>query len=149
MGGSVGNIAGKIVLIVFAGIDVILFLIPLLMTVSRKNKLSNYTLTVEATVVEMNTHSINRLSDHYTSVTPMWFPVYQYTIDGQVFTHPSNVGTTKKHYEVGDRLKVRVDPADHSKYILAESPGFKLATGILWAIAIFFTAATIIVGVLL
>lgn len=135
-----------LVIAVFAFVDIVLIMVPLLMTVSRRRKLRDFTLTAEATVTEMNNGVPG--SHHRTSRTPLWYPTYQYTVDGRVYIHPSSVGTTEKHYEVGDRIKVLVDPDNHARYILPDSPGFKLATGILWTIAAFFTVATIAVGIL-
>lgn len=134
-----------VIVAVFAFVDIVLIMVPLLMTVSRRKKLRDFTLTAEATVTEMNSSIPG--SVHRTSRTPLWYPTFQYTVDGRVYTHPSNAGTTEKHYEVGDRIKVLVDPNNHARYILPDSPGFRLATGILWAIAAFFTLATVIVGI--
>ena len=150
MAEAAGSIVGKIVLTVFAFVDIILLLIPFLMTRSRMKKLSEYSITAEATVIAMEQHASNSVRVRAsTNFTPMYYPTFQYTVNGRVYTQPSRAGTTGKFFNVGDKVKVRVDPGDNSKYVLADNPGFKLATGILWAIAGFFTVATIIVGILL
>ena len=127
-----------IFLAVFIFVDLILFLVPFLMTVSRRKKLREYTITAEATVIEV---SSERQGTHYgagSTGAPMWYPTYQYNVGGQVFTHKSHVGTSAKPYEVGDTLKILVDPTNYEKDIIPDSKGFKLATGILWALFAFF-----------
>ena len=144
---SAADLIGKVVILVFVFIDFVLFLVPTLMILSRSSKRRDYTLTAEATVIDLRAHNMDSFKMHYHNATPMYFPVYQYTINGQVYTHQSNAGTTKQYFKIGDRMKVLVDPSDHSKFILADSPGFKLATRILYATAAFLTIATIVVGI--
>jgi hypothetical protein len=126
-------------LAVFIFVDLILFLVPFLMTRSRNKKLREYTITAEATVIDMSQerHGKHHSGGH-NSNAPMWYPTYQYAVGGQVFTHKSHVGTSAKPYEVGDRLKILVDPNNYEKYVIPDSKGFKLATGILWALFAFF-----------
>ena len=142
--------AKTIVLAVLIFVDLVLFLVPFLMTRSRKKKMREYTLTAEATVIDMTSerHRVTHSGGH-SRTAPMWFPTYQYTVNGQTFTHHSHVGTSEKHFEIGDRMKILVDPDNYEKYILADSPAFRLATGILWAIFAFFFIATVIAGIVL
>ena len=145
MATAAGSIALKILKLVFLFVDIILFLVPLLMTLSRKKKLREYSIVTEAVIVEMNSHAMNSMRRTAHVATPMWFPTYQYMINGQTYTKPSQAGTTTKHYEVGDRVKILVDPNNFNNFTLPDNPGFKLATGILWAMAAFFFIASVIV----
>ena len=79
---------------------------------------------------------------------PYIVPVnFSYTVDGVTYEKRSNVGTTAKPFEVGDRLKIRVDPQDHNKYIMIKSKGFDIAFGVLMALAAFFIIATVITAI--
>ncbi len=144
MSASYAGAFKAVFLAVFIFVDLILFLVPFLMTRSRNRKLREYTITAEATVIDMSRehnkayHGGGHNSGRHNNNAPMWYPTYQYAVGGQVFTHKSHVGTSAKPYEVGDKLKILVDPNNYEKYIIPDSKGFKLATGILWALFAFF-----------
>lgn len=146
---AVSSIAFVILKLVFITIGVIFFAIFLLVTKSRKKQLREYTIATEAVIVDMTLREPETFpSRTQTGVTPLWFPTYQYTINGTVFTVQSIVGTESKEHEVGDRIRILVDPKDHNRYALADIPRFRLAAGVLFAMAAFFFAAAIIISIL-
>lgn len=135
-----------IVLLVFIFVDLVLILITALIKVSRNSKLRSYTLTAEATVTSMD------MSRHHTNRndrSSMWYPTFSYTVNGVTYTAKSNVGTTSKPYEVGDRIKIKVDPQNPQKYVLVESKGFKIAFGVMSALSVFFVIFTVIAAVIM
>lgn len=137
-----------IILLIFGIVDTILVLVPLLMTVSRNKKLREYTQTAEAEVIDM---SLGRAGLHYDvgNHTRAWYPTFRYSVNGQVITHQSNVGTTEKIYNVGETFKILVDPNNYNKFVIPESKAYKLAITILWILAGFFVVSTAIATVLL
>ena len=138
-------VGGKIAIAVLVIVDLILLLVPILMKTSRNRKLARYTIVTEAVVTAMDNGVYH--AHHTGSSTPMWYPTFSYTVDGVTYEKRSNVGTTAKPFEVGDRLKIRVDPQDHNKYIMIKSKGFDIAFGVLMALAAFFIIATVITAI--
>ena len=137
---------GTIVLIVFVFVDIVLILITALLKISRNQKLRNYTLTAEATVTSMDSSRHHATRNDRSA---MWYPTFTYTINGLNYIAKSNVGTTSKPYEVGDRVKIKVDPNDPQKYILTESKGFNIAFGVMSALSVFFVIFTVIAAVIM
>ena len=134
---------GYIITAVFAFVDVILIIIPLMMTKSRNRKLQEYTLTAEAEVIKMDLKAMRSTYDMNRPKSRMWFPTYRYYVNGIEYIKESHVGTSEKMFEVGHTMKIKVDPNDHNKYILIESRAFKLAVTILWILAAFFALAVV------
>ena len=133
---------GSILTAVFALVTFIMFLIPALMTASRKRKLQAYLYETEAEVVAMDRRRFT-VGRPDPGNPPLWVPTFRYYAGGQEFIHQSRVGTSKKIYEVGDRVAIKVDPYDPRKYVLTESYGFKIAVRILYAIAAAFAVFTV------
>ena len=125
---------GIILTVVFIGVAVILFIIPTLMISSRKKKLRRYLYETEAEVISMDRRRFT-VGKPDPGNPPLWVPTFRYYAGGQEFIRQSHVGTTKKLYEVGDRLAVKVDPYDPQKYVLVENKPFYLAVGILYSIS--------------
>ncbi len=73
---------GYIITAVFAFVDVILIIIPLMMSKSRNRKLQEYTLTAEAEVIKMDLKAMRSTYDMNRPKSRMWFPTYRYYVNG-------------------------------------------------------------------
>ena len=140
------TVIGKMILIMFVAIDLMLITITALIKKSRSTNLRNYTLTAEAVVTAMD---MSRRHTRRNDRSSMWYPTFGYTVNGVSYTAKSNVGTTSKPYEVGDRIKIKVDPQNPQKYVLIDSKGFKIAFGVMNALSVFFVIFTVIAAVIM
>nr|WP_175545484.1 DUF3592 domain-containing protein [Ruminococcus sp. YE71] len=129
-------------------VDLVLVLVPTLMTVSRRKKLEEYDYETDAEVTSMDLQSMEA-KPHVGPQTRMWVPTFTYSCGGHKFVHKSHVGMTEKTFEVGQKVPIKVSSADPTRFVLVKSRAFTLATTILWIMAGFFIAGTIASAVLL
>ena len=131
-----------IILLIMVTVDLVLVLVPALMTVSRKKKLAEYDYETDAEVTDMERRMLDMgIAPHERS--RLWFPTFTYQYGGHTYVHKSNVGMTEKTFEVGQKVPILVSSGDPARFVLVKSRAFTLATAILWTMAGFFIAGTI------
>ncbi len=139
-----------IIILIMSAVSFVLLLVPTLMTVFRKKKLDSYEFETDAEVVDckrVNMHSANHIDPYRND--PMWIPTFRYSYGGHTYQHESHVGTTKKLFEKGDKVPIKVSTQDPTRFVLVKSYAYKLATIILYITGAFFTAGTIASAILI
>ncbi|MBP3273096.1 MAG: DUF3592 domain-containing protein [Ruminococcus sp.] len=118
---------------IFLGVAAILFIVPTCMIYFRRKKLESYSYETDAEVinVEKRNFSVNRTDN----ISRLWVPTFRYTYGSEVYEKQLNVGTSKKIFETGDKVPIKVDTEHPEKFIQVSSYAHMLAVGILYTMS--------------
>lgn len=81
----------------------------LLIILKYNKKVSKCTCKTSATIVDIKRKSSNG--------SFIYFPVFEYVIDGESYTITSNCGSRPFRHNVGDSVELKYDPNDPNVYI--------------------------------
>jgi len=120
--------------IIFGLVGLLLIGIGVFIKQSYKKKLQTYTIETEATVTDM------RRTGNGSS------PVFEYIHDYQVFRKNSSVSTNPPMYQVGDVIKIRINPENPKQFVPVDDKIGKFASMILFIIGGVFIFSAIILA---
>lgn len=118
------------VLGVCVGVSIIFWVISVIFLVVAKNsanslgeKKKKCVSETTATVIDIKEEQM-RTSDGYSYT---WYPVYEYTIDGEKMTRKSNIGNGKNHFEKGQQVTLYYNPDNSEEIYVPEENAESLA----------------------
>lgn len=102
---------------VWCGVGIIFFIIGFFMYRNQKNKEGKCTAATTGKVVDLErgTRDASELGE-----VPKYYPVFEYSIGGQVYRKVSGIGFNKPKLNVGQSVTIYYDPERPEKYYAQE-----------------------------
>lgn len=97
-------------------IGLIFLFVSLCLKIFHKRKITNCTIESIGTVVDYEYKGLGSSGDSQQT----WHPVFEYYANGKIIKKTSNIGTTKKQFEIGQRVTVFYNPEKESEYYVPE-----------------------------
>ena len=105
----------SIVLLLIYGFCGLLFLLIGLIFKSKYNlKVKQCTMETIGIIEDYKIRTTNSYYDSYR----LWHPVIKFDVDNKQVKKEINIGTTKKKYEIGDKVIVKYNPNDINEFYI-------------------------------
>lgn len=114
-------------------VGLVFLLIAICLRTSYKRKLNDCIMETTGTVVDYEYKGLGSSGDSQRT----WHPVFEYYAKGKRIRKVSNVGTTKKPFELGRKVTVFYNPEKVSEYYVLEVTQGKQLGVIFFIISIF------------
>lgn len=120
-----GNSTTMAMAIISCCVGLIFLFVALCLKISHKRKVANCTVETIGTVVGYEYKGLGSSGDSQQT----WHPVFAYHANGKTIQKTSSIGTTKKLFEIGQRVTVFYNPEKESEYYVPEvTQGNQLGT---------------------
>ncbi len=112
-----GRKAVKIILtLVMLTLSVIFIFTGVIIKIASNKVYSNCTEEISAEVIDLREHTSTSHHKGRSRTSITYRPVFEYTYNGKNYVRESNISSDPPEYEIGETVKLKIDPDDPNKF---------------------------------